>query len=292
MRIPSNKISDIRRFMQRELEGLYDRHAIDILATVVLEVFAGMDKATIYSSGDKAVTESVLLKINNAIKRLKNEEPIEYITGYAEFYGLRFKVTPDVLIPRPETEELVKHVFNLFRYNPCTVNILDACTGSGCIAVTLKKVLPRAQMYAFDSSHKAIEIAALNAASNETVVSFFMDDLLNYTGSTPLPLLDALVCNPPYVKASEKDLMKRNVLDYEPHSALFVPDNNPLVFYKALAELGKNYLRKGALLVSEINESLGSETVQLFAGNGYKDVALIKDMNNKDRFVKAVKSSE
>lgn len=292
MRIPSNKISDIRRFMQRELEGLYDRNAINILAAVILEVFAGVDKTEIYTSTDRAVTESVLLKINNAIKRLKNEEPIEYITGYAEFYGLRFKVTPDVLIPRPETEELVKHVFNLFRYNPNPANILDACTGSGCIAVALKKILPRAQLYAFDSNPKALEIAALNAAYNDTAVSTYRDDLLNHTHCTSLPPLDALLCNPPYIKASEKALMRKNVLDYEPHTALFVPDDNPLIYYVALAELGKNLLKKGALLFCEINETLGNNTAQLFTEKGYKDVALIKDMNNKDRFVKAVKSSE
>lgn len=290
MRIPSNKISDIRRFMHSELEGIYDRNAINILAAVILEVFAGMDKATMYGSGDKAVSESVLLKINHAIKRLKNEEPIEYITGYAEFYGLRFKVTPDVLIPRPETEELVKHVFNLFRYNPNPASILDACTGSGSIAIALKKVLPRAQLYAFDINPKALEIAALNAACNDTAVSTFNDDLLNYTHSTPLPPLDALLCNPPYIKASEKALMRKNVLDYEPHSALFVSDDNPLLYYEALAELGKNLLRKGALLFCEINESLGNDTAQIFTEKGYKDVSIIKDMNNKDRFVKAAKS--
>ncbi len=292
MRIPSNKIKDIRRFMHTELCGLYNANEINVLAGVILETFAGTDRTEMYTSPGKAVSESVLLKINRAIKRLKNGEPIAYIIGYTEFCGLKFSVTPDVLIPRPETEELVRHLFEIFRFNPNPVNILDACTGSGSIAVAIKKVLPRAQIHAFDNNPKALEIAALNAAANDTPVNFFPNDLLRYTNSPPLPPLDALVCNPPYVKMSEKAMMHKNVVDYEPHNALFVPDNDPLIYYKSLAELGKNCLTKRGVLFCEINEAYGNETALLFTENGFKDVSILKDLNNKDRFVKGVWKSE
>ncbi len=290
MKIPSNKVKDIRRYMRANLAAVYEERSIDIFAGIILETYAGIRKDEMYLYPEKTVSESVLLKINTAIKLLKKEMPVEYITGIAYFFGLKFKVSKKVLIPRPETEELVQWVINNKGDAVKDIKILDAATGSGSIAIALKKNIPNAEVFAFDISKDALEIAILNAVENSTPVHFFVDDLINFTNYSQVPEIDILVCNPPYIRSSEKKLMQKNVLDYEPHQALFVEDDNPLLNYKGLAVLGQKLLKDKGILICEINEALGSETAKVFEGTGYNDVTVIKDINEKDRFVSCVKT--
>ena len=275
--------------MKSTLGNIYDERSVDIFACIILETYAGIKREEIFLYPDKTVSESVLLKINNAIKQLKKEMPIEYITGTAYFYGLKFKVNKEVLIPRPETEELVLWVIKNKKNDIKNLNILDAATGSGCIAIALKKNLPDAEIYAFDIRNEALEVAKLNAAENNTDVHFFIDDLINFTQYNQLPKLDILVCNPPYIRSSEKVMMQKNVLDYEPHLALFVEDDDPLIHYRALSFLGQKLLIDNGILICEINEALGKETASIFENSGYNNVRIIKDMNEKERFVSCIR---
>ncbi len=288
MRIPSNKIKDIRRFMKMELGEIYDIRTIDIFAEILLESYAGILRTEVYMNSETTVNESVLLKINTAVKKLKKEMPIEYIVGYTYFLDFKLSVNPHVLIPRPETEELIGHVKQILNVSK-SYKILDAATGSGSIAIALKKYHPQSEIFAFDCSEDALEVAKNNSKELNLSVEFYLDNLLDYSHEYTLPLLDAIVSNPPYVRESEKAFMKKNVLDYEPIQALFVPDNNPLIFYKALADLGKKYLKNRALIICEINEALAKETAMIFERKGYRDIGIIKDMNSKERFIQAIK---
>lgn len=276
--------------MKMVLGDIYDDRSIANFAEIILETYAGFTKNEIYAQPEKTVSESVLLKINSAIKLLKTEMPIEYITGFVHFYGLKLKVNQNVLIPRPETEELVDLILKNEHQNNQDLKIMDAATGSGSIAIALKANLPVAEVFAFDIRNEALDIAKVNAAENNVNVQFFVDDLLNYSYKQTLPELDILVSNPPYVKDSEKALMHKNVLDFEPHIALFVEDENPLIFYSALAALGHKILKNKGLLYCEINEALGGETAKVFESYNYTDVRVIKDLNGKDRFVRCIKN--
>ena len=175
------------------------------------------------------------------------------------------------------------------KHHLISLKILDAATGSGCIAIALKKNIPDAEIFAFDINNKAIEVAKVNALENNTDVHFFVDDLLDFKLQCQLPEINILVSNPPYVRNSEKKMMHKNVLDYEPHQALFVDDDNPLLFYKALASLGHKSLNKKGILLCEINEALGKETAMIFENKGFVDVKIIKDINEKDRFISCFK---
>ena len=218
------------------------------------------------------------------LERLSNGEPIQYIFGYVLFYDLKIAVSRDVLIPRPETEYLV-HIMLRENRKRKPASLIDLCTGSGCIAVALASQLPNTAVTATDISENALEVAQRNAAQAGVSVQFIKDDLLNTSNS--YPLYDCVVSNPPYVRNSEKEFMHRNVLDFEPHQALFVDDRDPLLFYKAIADFGKEYLAPEGTLWCEINENLGSETVALFERRGYSETRIYKDLNRKDRFLKA-----
>jgi len=288
VRIPTNKVKDIRRFMRQELEHIYDNRTLAIFADTFFIHFAGFKAGDIYVWPEKPVSESVLLKINNAIKLLKEEVPLEYITGKAEFFGLTLGVNKHVLIPRPETEEMVKYVQSDFR-NTSKLAILDACTGSGCIAIALKKYFSESLVHAFDVSNEAINIATINAQNNDAAINFYCEDLLSPTQNIDTHFIDVLTCNPPYVRESDKVYMKKNVLAYEPQSALFVSDANPLVFYNALAEYGKKVLLPNGVIYCEINENLGRETAQIFEKHNYKKIQILKDFNSKERFIKCLR---
>jgi len=288
MRIPSNKIRDIRRFMKMELGEVYDEKEIDVFAEILFEAFAGIIKTKLYMMQDATVSESVLLKLNTAIKKLKLEIPIAYIVGYTYFLNLRISVSKHVLIPRPETEELVIRVKELL-FEKQTCQILDAATGSGCIALALKNYLPHAEIYGFDSSEEALELAKKNSSDLGLPLILHVNNMFDFSFHYPTIQFDAIVCNPPYVAESEKRLMKRNVLDYEPPQALFVPDETPLIFYTALAELGNKFLKKDGFIFCEINENFGKQTAALFKNYKYRDVDIINDINDKNRFVIAKK---
>lgn len=260
------------------------------LAFVVLEDAFGLSRTDIYLGKDTAFSEDDTIRLEKILRRLEQGEPVQYVIGTAQFCNLTFRVTPDTLIPRPETEELVGWVASLLPSEaPCSV--LDVGTGTGCIAISLAKQFPNAQVTAWDISEEALAVAQQNAQANGVTVDFRRADVLEVVNESAAsaPLSDALyiVSNPPYICELERAEMEAHVLDYEPASALFVPDTDPLLFYRALARLGQQ-LNAAAVLV-EINQAYGQETVRMFQSSGYSNVELRRDIYGKDRMIKAVR---
>jgi release factor glutamine methyltransferase len=280
-----NTVKSLREFIKNELAGLYPEREITSLTWILFEDIVGIPRSELNLDPLQSLDPELIQKVQDAVGQLKLHRPIQYILGFADFFGLRFKVTPEVLIPRPETEELVKWVIN--DNKDFTGRLLDIGTGSGCIAVSLKKNLPGAEVFATDISEPALEIAAWNAGQNEMDVAFVWDDIRNSVGAPGKPGLDIIVSNPPYIPYSERQSMDKNVTGFEPGKALFVPDNDLLRFYHVIAGFGKQYLRKNGLLYLEINEKSGAEVVGLLHEHGYDAVTLRKDINGKDRMVKA-----
>lgn len=283
MRIPSNKVCDIERFAYSELEGIYSRNEIKCFLQMLFEHFLGWSVAHLLISKNETINQSDLLRFNFAIKDLRNGKPIQYVIGYVEFCDIKLSVSPDTLIPRPETAELV----NLISQNEQPNSILDICTGSGCIAIALAKQFPSAKVFASDISVGAIEVAQKNAANNNIEVALQVADILQEENPFAEDY-DIIVSNPPYVRESEKQQMHRNVLDYEPHLALFVPNDDPLIFYRHIASFADKHQRKGGKLYLEINEALGNETIAMLQEHGYQPI-LHKDSFGKDRMIEAVK---
>jgi len=221
------------------------------------------------------------------ILRINREEPIQYIVGEAAFYGRKFKVDPSVLIPRPETELIIGEVLRTYppEKKGLAPAIVDIGTGSGCIAITLAKELPDAKVYATDVSAAALMTAVENAERNSAAAQFIRHDILSE--ELQMAGIDLVVSNPPYVTLDEKAGMKKNVTDYEPHEALFVPDNDPLIFYSAIARAGKKILRPGGKVIVEINERFGKEVWEVFLKDGYHSVLVVKDLAGKDRVLSA-----
>lgn len=254
----------------------------------LMEFYLGLRKIDILS--DKSFEKAI--DWANIVERLNNNEPIQYILGETEFYGRRFLVNDSVLIPRPETEELVKYIVdkqkNQFPVSNNQLSILDIGTGSGCIAISLAKELQNFKVTAYDISEKALEIAKKNAALNKANVVFEKVDILNNQFLILNSQLSILISNPPYVTKQEIDRMQKNVLDFEPHLALFVEDSEPLIFYEAIANFAFNNLTDNGLVAVEINETLGEETADVFRRKGFSEVEIIKDIHQKDRFVSAV----
>lgn len=220
------------------------------------------------------------------LQRLEKGEPIQHIIGETEFYGLKFKVNPSVLIPRPETEELVQLVTNNVLDKNGEINILDVGTGSGCIAISLKANISNANVYATDIALDSLETATKNAELNNVRVSFVQHDILAEQNLNNIKL-DVIVSNPPYIKEDEKEAMHINVMAHEPHRALFVSNENPLIFYKAIADFALQNLEENGQLFFEINEYLGKETLEMIKSKGFKNCVLLKDLQGKDRMIKA-----
>jgi len=293
MRMPSNKIADVIRFFRDELKSTYESGEIETFIAYCFEEFLNLKRADIFLNPTSTINESELLKFNFAIKDLKQHKPIQYILGKADFYGLKFIVNKDVLIPRPETEELVHLVlmenkkWAMENAESCC-SILDIGTGSGCIPIALKKNIPSANVYALDISAKALEVAKQNAERNQVAINFFEHDILSSGSFLANPDLkfDCIVSNPPYICMSEKEQMQKNVLEYEPHLALFVDDENPLLFYNSIADFALKNLKPDGKLYLEINQALGLETKQVLENKGFKNVLLIKDLNNNIRILK------
>jgi len=275
-----------------ELKSAYPQTEIQTFFHRLAEDYLGMKRIDITLNPNKKLTETEQNMLRKALNRLKKHEPLQYIIGETEFYGLSFKVNKNVLIPRPETEELVAWILNNISETTSAkekteLKILDIGTGSGCIAVSLAKNLPQAQVSALDFSEKALKIAQKNADFNAVSVNFIQEDILK---CERLPQhFDIVVSNPPYVRELEKVELQPNVLDHEPGSALFVPDQDALVFYRKIAALAKQNLVDGGSLYFEINEYLEIETRDLVAGFGYKEIILRKDIFGKPRMLKAIK---
>jgi release factor glutamine methyltransferase len=280
------KIKDISELFQKELETIYSEQEIRSLAYYVLQRVLGFSKSDTVIRREEPVDNSISIKIIDIIKNLKREVPIQYILGDTEFYGLDIIVSPDVLIPRPETEELADWIIKENKNRKVT--ILDIGTGSGCIAIALKKHIADCTVYACDISKNALKVAKQNAIRNNTDIQFLKSDILNIKKNRAFPEFDIIVSNPPYVRTSEIKLMKGNVIKYEPHDALFVPDTNPLIFYKAIADFSLNHLRSGGSLYFEINENLLANLSEMLKNNGFCNIQIKKDINSKYRMLKCL----
>ena len=267
------------------LEGLYPETEIRSFSQLMIEKVTGFSRTEIIVNKNTQFSDKQYHEIETFIEKLKKFVPIQYILGETEFYGLTFNVNDSVLIPRPETEELVDWIRS---ENDCnaSLNILDIGTGSGCIAISLKHEFTNAMVDAFDISEAALETARTNALRNKLDVNFSKVDILNAPDFETK--WDIIVSNPPYVLENEKVDIHPNVLEYEPHLALFVPDNDPLLFYRSIAQFALRQLKPGGKLYFEINRAYGNETVELLTGCGFSDIELRKDISGNDRMVKAV----
>ena len=260
----------------------YTAGEIKALTRIIATELLGVSQMAFFLKDDIALTAGQQAQLDNAIERLKKQEPIQYILGYSDFCSLRFKVTPATLIPRPETSELVEWVASEFTGNG---SILDIGTGSGCIAVSLAHKLPQSKVTAWDISNDALAVATENSKANNCPVEFKQVDILAYQPNGEQ--FDIIVSNPPYIKENEKNIMHSNVLDWEPHTALFVPDNDPLLFYRTIAKKGLLLLKPGGRLYFEINRAHGKETMEMLAALGYTSIELRKDFADNDRMIRA-----
>ncbi|MBO7230849.1 MAG: peptide chain release factor N(5)-glutamine methyltransferase [Bacteroidaceae bacterium] len=274
----------IARKIQEELSCHYPTGEVTALTRILAIELLGISQMVFFLKDDVTLTAEQETLLNNAIERLEKHEPIQYILGYSDFCGLRFKVTPATLIPRPETSELVDWIAN---ESNGTESILDIGTGSGCIAVSLANKLPKSDISAWDISADALAVANENSKANDCTIKFKQVDILAYQPQGEQ--FDIIVSNPPYIRDLEKSGMEANVLDWEPHTALFVPDNDPLLFYRTIAEKGKEMLHSGGKLYFEINREFGKATCDMLASLGYTDIELRKDFADNDRMVRAVK---
>ena len=274
----------IAKQINEVLTGCYPTGEITALTRIIATELLGVSQMAFYLKDDITLTAEQETLLDNAIERLKKQEPIQYILGYSVFCGLRFKVTPATLIPRPETSELVEWIASEAAGRE---SILDIGTGSGCIAVSLAHKMPQSKVTAWDISNDALAVAAENSKANGCVVTFEQVDILAYepTGEQ----FDIIVSNPPYIKENEKEAMHANVLDWEPHTALFVPNNDPLLFYRTIAEKGLTLLKPGGSLYFEINRAHGKDTVDMLAALGYTSIELRKDFADNDRMIRTVK---
>lgn len=273
------------RHIQSELQGLYPETEIRSFSQLMIEKLTGFSRTEIILNKNTHFSTEQRQDIESFIKKLKKFVPIQYILGETEFYGLLFNVNESVLIPRPETEELVDWIRNENSQN-AALRFLDIGTGSGCIAISLKHEFPNATVDAFDISEEALETARRNAERNKLNVTFSKVDILNAPGFDIR--WDVIVSNPPYVTEQEKDEMQPNVLEHEPHVALFVPDNDPLLFYRRIARFAQQHLKPGGKLYFEINRAAGKACVDLLLEMGFLNIELRKDISGNDRLVKAM----
>tara|TARA_B110000305_G_C19377436_1_gene607746 strand:- start:635 stop:1480 length:846 start_codon:yes stop_codon:yes gene_type:complete len=277
-------LKQLRLLCKEELSPLYPPEEIESFYFLLLEERLQLKRVTIALNPEQNISKENSSYFSDCIAQLKNEIPLQYILGVTEFFGLPFKVTPDTLIPRPETEELVAWIIDATASNNA-ISILDIGTGSGCIAISLAKHIPNSKVSAIDISEKALEIAHYNANLHKVSISFKKIDILKAT--TLHAKFDIIVSNPPYVRHLEKKEIKNNVLENEPHTALFVLDDDPLIFYDKIGELAKQYLKPTGQLFFEINQYLGQETLSLLGQKGFLKTKLRKDIFGNDRMISA-----
>lgn len=278
-------IKDVFAAFKESLTAVYNAQETEAITLMVLTEITNASKATIKAFPENELTLTQQEEANNILTQLKTGKPLQYAIGYTEFYGLKFMVNPAVLIPRPETEELVQWVLDTVTDKNSSV--LDIGTGSGCIAISLKKKLPDAPVSAIDISADALSTAKENAQLNQVEINFIEADILNINSEIEILKFEIIISNPPYVTLDDKKQMHTNVTDFEPHTALFVPQDDPLIFYKAIANFAAKSLADTGLLFFEINENLGKETVTLLERKGFKNIELRQDMSGRDRMIKA-----
>ncbi len=268
-----------------KLKDTYPPQEIQSLQKIIFEKKLNLALHQLYLNPTQSVENEKAEEILIIVSKLNLQKPIQYILGEADFFGLNFKVDQNVLIPRQETEELVDWIIKSNALK--TPSILDIGTGSGCIVISLATSIKGSRVSAIDISEGALKIAQGNAIYNNVNIELFKVDILDHSSIIPNQPFDIVVSNPPYVRELEKTLMQSNVLDNEPHSALFVSDRDPLLFYREIAARSKDLLKKGGLLFFEINEALGAETARLLEGYNFSEIELKKDLNGKDRMLKA-----
>ncbi len=284
----STKIKDYRVQFIQELSSFYDVGEAESFFYLILEEKQKLKRIDLALNPDLTFSNEGIQLWNSILEQLKKEIPIQYILGKTSFYGLDFEVNPAVLIPRPETEELVDWIIESLRveYRTQKIKIVDIGTGSGCIAISLAKNISNGQVFAIDVSEKALAIAQKNAQSNGVNVAFIEKNILETDDLKQQ--FDIIVSNPPYVRELEKEEIKKNVLEYEPHLALFVDDNDALIFYKKIAELAQKNLSPNGQLFFEINQYLGKEMMDLLEKMGFKNVELRKDIYGNDRMIRGL----
>lgn len=276
---------EAQELFKRELSAVYDDSEIQTAFNWVLEHLTKLSPIELRLTFDKQqFTEFQEKQFIQIIEELKSHKPLQYALGEATFYGLNFKVNENVLIPRPETEELVDWILQENTLQSPT--ILDVGTGSGCIAISLKKNIPNAKVFALDISEKALELAQENARHNQTEIHFLHRDILNNT-LEDVSQFDIIVSNPPYIRDLEKKMMQANVLEYEPHLALFVSNENPLIFYDRISSLAQEKLQKNGILFFEINQYLGMEMQNLLQKKSFSEIEIRKDLNQNERMLKS-----
>lgn len=275
----------IAKQISEKIGSHYSTGEVAAITRIIATELLGISQSTYLLKDDVTLTEEQETQLEDAISRLAQHEPLQYILGYSDFCGLRFAVTPATLIPRPETSELVEWIT---ADTTCDASILDIGTGSGCIAISLASKLKGATVTAWDISSEALAVARRNNLSNGTGVTFSRVDILNHTPHSEQ--FDIIVSNPPYIKELEKAEMEPNVLDWEPHTALFVPNDDPLLFYRTIATKGLSMLAPGGRLYFEINRTHGEETTAMLRTLGYTGIELRKDIAGNDRMIKAIKS--
>lgn len=287
-------IGDIEEIFLDQMPGFYEKDEIKAIASLAVQHVCGISKSyyLLHKNNDLTlVQETELIRI---LDELRFGKPLQHVLGEVDFYGLRFKVNSSVLIPRPETEELVDWIINSVKSeNIACKNILDVGTGSGCIPIALKKNIADSEVFGVDISGDALEVARKNCEFNKVDVSLISGDILDpdfkvTTQGSDDFLFNIIVSNPPYITYAEKEGMQANVLEHEPYEALFVPDENPLLFYASIVNFSQTYLTPGGYLFLEINESFGGETLALLQQNGFT-AELRKDLQGKDRMIRARK---
>lgn len=276
-------LKEFKDHFNQQLESIYPKTEIDSFFFLLTESYLNFQRVDLVLKASFFLEEEKVEIFLNALKRLKQQEPIQHIIGKTEFYGLPFFVNQHTLIPRPETEELVSWILKTEKEK--SLKILDIGTGTGCIPISLKKKLPIAHVSAIDISKEALKIAKKNAEFNKVEVDYVQKDILKTDSLNDS--YDIIISNPPYVRELEKKMMQKNVLDFEPETALFVEDSNPLVFYKKITELAKNHLNQNGFLFFEINEYLGKETKELIENFGFSKVEIKNDIFGKQRMIKA-----
>ena len=267
-----------------ELQSVYDLSEATVITDWVFENIANIKKADLIKNPLQTVPGPVLKKLAAKQEELLQHKPVQYVMGNTIFYNMQFQVNDQVLIPRPETEELTNMVINSYRFEQKQISILDIGTGSGCIAVAIKKNLPSSKVIALDISEGALDIARTNAITNKTNIQCTLFDFLDESRWPELMLFDIIISNPPYIPAKEKNTLDKNVVDHEPHNALFVPDNNPLLFYEKIAKFGRSHLNYNGKIFVETHMDYTQQVAQLFSAT-YQQVIVKKDMFGKERMV-------
>lgn len=293
-------LQEIKTIFHKELDDIYPKEEVDAFFYRCIEHYLGLERFVLVVKPGYTVTKEEEQPLFEALAQLKQERPLQYILGTAHFMDMEFTVNEDVLIPRPETEELVQWIIDDVKsqtsdigyqmseneHRTSEIRILDIGTGSGCIAIALAKYIPTVKVYALDVSEKALDVARRNAEANSVDVTFFEQSILDPRLDLELDF-DIIVSNPPYVRELEKKEIKKNVADHEPHLALFVPDDDPLLFYRAIAHFANRRLTKNGSLYLEINQYMGAETQSLLKAHNFSEIELRKDIFGNDRMIKA-----